>query len=273
MGLTGGNVDDGIDNDDDEKRNNVSFLVLHKLHSTFVANPFHITHVQMGDCAHFLSPALCWTEYYMEHGCDVYLFYYAGYGRSSGGSSWNQTTTEFSREFLGTLKRGPLQYIPSFQAVVGVSQARCRHRCTTHRRRRYRGSMNSSFTGESIGGMAAAGAAKALTAASSSQHPNVLTILPWDRTFCNLEAVAQRLVGQCHTPPDAGMEHRRGTRLLSGEMSQDRSAKQRRRDYSRLFISEIWTGVRGGVDQRPAEENRMDHVPADGIPDCGFRQR
>jgi hypothetical protein len=66
----------GIDDDDDEKRNTVSFLVLHDLHSTFVvANPFHIfTYVQTGDCAHFLSPALCWTEYYIEHGCDVYLF-------------------------------------------------------------------------------------------------------------------------------------------------------------------------------------------------------
>ena len=232
---------------------------------------------QTGDCAHFLSPALCWTEYYIEHGCDVYLFNYAGYGRSFGGSSWNQTTTEFSHGFLGTPKRGPLQYIPSFQAVVGVSQARCRHRCATHRRRRYRGSMNPSFTGESIGGMAAAGAAKALTATSSSQDPNVSTILLCDQTFCNLEVVAQRLVGrwdwECHTPPDAGVEHRLGTRLLSGEMSQDRSARQRRRDYSRLFISEIWTGVRGGVDQRPDEENLMDHVPADGIPDCGFRQR
>jgi hypothetical protein len=32
MGLTGGIVDDGIDDDDDEKRNTVSFLVLHDLH-------------------------------------------------------------------------------------------------------------------------------------------------------------------------------------------------------------------------------------------------
>ena len=172
---------------------------------------------QTGDCAHFLSPALCWTEYYIEHGCDVYLFNYAGYGRSFGGSSWNQTTTEFSHGFLGTPKRGPLQCIPSFQAVVGVSQARCRHRCATHRRRRYRGSMNPSFTGESIGGMAAAGAANALTAASSSQHPNVSTILPFDRTFCNLEAVAQRLVGrwdwECHTPP--GCRHGAPTRHVT----------------------------------------------------------
>ena len=106
MRVTGGNVDDGIDDDDDEKRNTVSFLVLPGLHSAFVANLFHIlTHVSNGDCAHFLSPSLCWTEYYIEHGCDVYLFNYAGYGRSFGGSSWNQTTTEFSHGFLGTLKR------------------------------------------------------------------------------------------------------------------------------------------------------------------------
>ncbi|KAL3812117.1 hypothetical protein ACHAXA_009376 [Cyclostephanos tholiformis] len=48
--------------------------------------------------------------------------------------------------------------------------------------------------GESIGGMAAAGAAKALTATSS--RLNVSTILVCDRTFCNLEAVAQRLLGR-----------------------------------------------------------------------------
>ena len=54
MRVTGGNVDDGIDDDDDEKRNTVSFLVLPGLHSAFVANPFHIlTHVSNGDCAHF----------------------------------------------------------------------------------------------------------------------------------------------------------------------------------------------------------------------------
>ena len=43
MGITGGNVDDGIDDDDDEKRNTVSFLVLPGLHSAFVANPFHMS--------------------------------------------------------------------------------------------------------------------------------------------------------------------------------------------------------------------------------------
>ena len=65
---------------------------------------------------------------------------------------------------LGNAETGSSsQYIPSFQAVVRVSQARCRHRCATHRQR-YRGSMNPSFTGKAIGGMAAAGAAKASTA-------------------------------------------------------------------------------------------------------------
>ena len=48
--------------------------------------------------------------------------------------------------------------------------------------------------GESIGGMAAAGAAKELTA--TPPRRNISAILVCDRTFCNLEAVAQRLVGR-----------------------------------------------------------------------------
>lgn len=53
--------------------------------------------------------------------------------------------------------------------------------------------------GESIGGMAAAGAARALT---EKGKPDITTgrssvsLLICDRTFCNLEAVAQRLVGE-----------------------------------------------------------------------------
>ncbi len=138
--------------------------------------------------------------------------------------------------------------------------------------------MNSSFTGESIGGMAAAGAAKALTAASSSQHPNASTILPCDRTFCNPEAVAPEARGAL----GLGMPHASWMPAWSTDVARDSLAARRPKivaqdsadeimhDYSSL---KIWTGVRGGVDQRPAEENRMDHVPADGIPDCGFGQR
>ena len=50
--------------------------------------------------------------------------------------------------------------------------------------------------GESIGGMAAAGAARALSHSSNSTVTNGnVSLLICDRTFCNLEAVAQRLVG------------------------------------------------------------------------------
>jgi hypothetical protein len=46
--------------------------------------------------------------------------------------------------------------------------------------------------GESIGGLAASGAARELT---STALKDKVALLICDRTFCNLEAVAQRLVG------------------------------------------------------------------------------
>lgn len=49
--------------------------------------------------------------------------------------------------------------------------------------------------GESIGGMAASGAARALTGIPATKDNVVLLIC--DRTFSNLNAVAQRLVGTC----------------------------------------------------------------------------
>jgi len=122
------------------------------------------------------------------------LFNYAGYGRRFGGSSWNQTTTEFSHGFLGTLKRVLfstfLAFKPSSESLKLDAAIVARHIVDVI------GVDELIIHGESIGGMAAAGAAKALTATSSSQHPNVSTILVCDRTFCNLEAVAQRLVGR-----------------------------------------------------------------------------
>lgn len=47
--------------------------------------------------------------------------------------------------------------------------------------------------GESIGGVAASGAARKLT--ESAFLKDKVALLVCDRTFCNLEAVAQRLVG------------------------------------------------------------------------------
>jgi hypothetical protein len=134
----------------------------------------------------------CWTEYYIKHGYDVYLFNYAGYGRSYGGSLWNQTTTEFSHGFTGTLKRVLfstfLAFKPSSESLKLDAAVVARHIVDVV------GVDELIIHGESIGGMAAAGAARALTETSS--HRNVSIILVCDRTFCNLEAVAQRLVGR-----------------------------------------------------------------------------
>ena len=124
------------------------------------------------------------------------MFNYAGYGRSYGRSfgfsSWNQTTAKNSNGFLGTLKRiifsTFLVFKPSSESLKIDAAIVARHIVDVV------GVDELIIHGESIGGMAAAGAAKALTATSS--RPNMSTILVCDRTFCNLEAVAQRLVGR-----------------------------------------------------------------------------
>jgi len=153
MGLTGGNV--AQDKDDDEK------------------------------------DATCWTEYYIEHGYDVYLFNYAGYGRSFGGSSWNETTSEFNHGFFPALRRvffsTFLAFKPSSESLKSDASIVAQHLVDVV------GVDELIIHGESIGGLAAAGAARSLTATTAS--PKVSTLLICDRTFCNLEAVAQRLVG------------------------------------------------------------------------------
>ena len=107
--------------------------------------------------------------------------------------------------------------------------------------------------------MAAARAAKALTAASSSQHPNVSTILPCDWTFCNLEAVAPEARGAL----GLGMPHASWMPAWSTDVARDSLVTRRPKivaqdsadeivhDYSSLKSG---LAVRGGVDQRPDEE-------------------
>lgn len=147
----------------------------------------------------------CWTEYYIEHGYDVYLFNYAGYGRSHGDNSWNwwnnktTTTEEFNHGVLGTLKRVLfntfLAFKPSSESLKLDASAVARHIVDVV------GVNELVIHGESIGGMAAAGAARELTTVkpASIQQSNATTasiVLVCDRTFCNLEAVAQRLIGR-----------------------------------------------------------------------------
>lgn len=134
----------------------------------------------------------CWTEYYIEHGYDVYLFNYAGYGRSYGGSSYNNPTTEFSHGFLGSMKRfifsALFAFKPSSESLKLDALAVARYLVDVV------GVDELIIHGESIGGMAAAGAARTLS--TTRANPNSSLLLICDRTFSNLEGVAQRLVGR-----------------------------------------------------------------------------
>ena len=96
MGLTGGNVaqEDDDDGSEDGKR----------------------------------TPS-CWTEFYIQNGYDVYLFNYAGYGRSFGGSDWNDSfSREFSHGVIACIKRVFFSiffaFKPSSESLVS-----CDHTC------------------------------------------------------------------------------------------------------------------------------------------------
>ena len=135
-----------------------------------------------------------WTSYYTEHGYDIYLFNYAGYGRSYGGSSWNESSTEFAPGFVGAMKRiifnTFIGFTPSSESLKADATAVANHIVENI------GVDQLIIHGESIGGMGAAGAARALTAGSTAAgRSSHVSLLVCDRTFCNLNAVAQRLVG------------------------------------------------------------------------------
>eukprot|EP00986_Skeletonema_menzelii_P011764 scaffold6170_cov136-Skeletonema_menzelii.AAC.9 len=135
-----------------------------------------------------------WTTYYTEHGYDIYLFNYAGYGRSFGGSSWNESSSEFAPGFVGAMKRiifnTFIGFTPSSESLKADATAVAKHIVENI------GVDQFIIHGESIGGMGAAGAARALTVGSTAAgRSSNVSLLVCDRTFCNLNAVAQRLVG------------------------------------------------------------------------------
>jgi len=135
-----------------------------------------------------------WTTYYTEHGYDIYLFNYAGYGRSYGGNSWNESASEFAPGFVGAMKRiifnTFIGFTPSSESLKADATAVAAHIVENI------GVDQLIIHGESIGGMGAAGAARALTAESTAKgRSSTVSLLVCDRTFCNLNAVAQRLVG------------------------------------------------------------------------------
>jgi hypothetical protein len=138
------------------------------------------------------SDATCWTEYYISNGYDVYLFNYCGYGRSHVGTS----QTEFQHGCIGSIRR---LFYATFLSFKPTSQTLKMDACAVANHiLEFRNVDQLVIHGESIGGMAAAGAARALTPASTvktSPTNGTVSLLICDRTFCNLEAVAQRLVG------------------------------------------------------------------------------
>eukprot|EP00978_Attheya_sp_CCMP212_P001013 scaffold2089_cov55-Attheya_sp.AAC.3 len=147
----------------------------------------------------------CWTEFYIQNGYDVFLFNYAGFGRSFGvgscvsGSTTTTTTTTSTavvpdRNGSGVVRRLgriaksiALDFKPTPDSLRADAFAVASHVIGDI------GVEQLVLHGESIGGMAAAGAARRVS--HHSQLSSKLALLICDRTFCNLEATAQRLVG------------------------------------------------------------------------------
>ena len=137
----------------------------------------------------------CWSDFYTNVGFDVYLFNYAGFGRSFGAG------------YCGIGKRGGEEpYIPGALGRVKriLHSTFCGFRPTPDTLRADGLAVASHLIsdlgveslvihGESIGGVAASATAKELSQSAFSSDK--LALLICDRTFCNLEAVAQRLVG------------------------------------------------------------------------------
>eukprot|EP00536_Pseudo-nitzschia_multiseries_P013503 jgi/Psemu1/261464/estExt_Genewise1Plus.C_5790005 len=137
----------------------------------------------------------CWTDFYTNSGFDMYLFNYAGFGRSYGGVlcgllNGSQDEKKYAPGAWGRFKRicyGLLfdfRPTPASLRADGVAVA---NHILSHI------DVTSLVHGESIGGLAASHTGRKLS--ENSRLKNKVSLLICDRTFCNLEAVAQRLVG------------------------------------------------------------------------------
>mmetsp|Transcript_7798 Transcript_7798/g.18794 ORF Transcript_7798/g.18794 Transcript_7798/m.18794 type:complete len:912 (+) Transcript_7798:200-2935(+) len=137
----------------------------------------------------------CWTDFYTEAGYDIYLFNYAGFGRSCGsgycGVGRRGGEEPYMEGTYGRIKRiihgtfFGFQPTPATLRADGLALG-------THLVSEC-GVESLVIHGESIGGVAASGTARHLSETPFSKDK--LSLLICDRTFCNLEAVAQRLVG------------------------------------------------------------------------------
>ncbi|KAL7562790.1 hypothetical protein ACA910_019066 [Epithemia clementina (nom. ined.)] len=164
------------------------------------------------------APRDNWVDFYTDLGFDVYLFNYAGYGRSyggkvycsqSGGRNRNDATGNHEQQhrvdlysrFSRILHSCFWAFQPRPDTLRSDGIAVAEHILNLQQQRISGGAGVQQLVihGESIGGMTAAGVARHFTSKSiqpsSSSSPPPLVVLVCDRTFCNLEAVAQRLVG------------------------------------------------------------------------------
>jgi len=138
----------------------------------------------------------CWTDFYINAGFDMYLFNYAGFGRSHGGvfcGLWNgfQGDKKYTPGAWGIMKRICYGLFFSFRPTP--SSLRADGLAVANHILSHIDVTSLVIHGESIGGLAASYIGRKL---SENIHlKNKVSLLICDRTFCNLEAVAQRLVG------------------------------------------------------------------------------
>ena len=140
--------------------------------------------------------ASCWAEYYTERGFDIFLFNYSGFGRSFVGKRRKKDVSEGAFHCLKRIMcQAILGFKPTPSSLKADALAMAIHISNEI------GVKHLIIHGESIGGMAASSAAQSMSEMKKSDEDvtsipvSQPTLLICDRTFCNLNAVAQHLVG------------------------------------------------------------------------------
>jgi len=135
-----------------------------------------------------------WTDFYTREGIDVFVFNYAGYARSygttlcvSGANAGNDYHPGILARLGRIFKSTFLTFTPTPDTLRADGVAVAQHLINDI------GVNELVIHGESIGGVAASGTGRYLSHLPATSKK--ISLLVCDRTFCNLEAVAQRLVG------------------------------------------------------------------------------
>ena len=138
------------------------------------------------------SEESCWADFYINRlGFDIFLFNYAGYGRSTGDKMSNRPAF-LQRNRIIRILCNFVSFQPCPDSLKMDTVAVIRYVENNYQFE------NIIVHGESIGGMAGASAVSHLSTDVSCKSK--ISLLICDRTFCNLEAIAQRLVGGWTAP-------------------------------------------------------------------------